>query len=179
MNLLPIAQPIAVFYVFTVLGNQLTYSTTFTTLSLFYLLQAPLTQVPGLIQSWGYLNTSADRILTVLNYGEVQDYIKRDSTANDDVIIRVEKANFGWVLEVSNDIDADVTNDIDGNDKTPISKSSNDGDYEMISKDPVIDSSIDLEENKVSIYISIYLYDTNTTIYLSIYLSIPLSIYLY
>ena len=101
INAINYVQPILIFYTFTRLGNELTYSKAFTTITLFYLLIGPIMAVPGLLNSFGYFSASAKRIANVLIAEEVEKYISNEKIDDNDTVISINNASFDW-LSVSN-----------------------------------------------------------------------------
>jgi hypothetical protein len=60
---LPTVQPILIFYTYSKLGNTLTYAKAFTTLTLFYLIQGPLGQIPNIFTSGSALALNTMHIM--------------------------------------------------------------------------------------------------------------------
>ena len=147
-------QPILIFYTFTQLGNELTYSKAFTTITLFYLLIGPIMAVPGLLNSFGYFSASAKRISNVLTAAEVEKYISNDKM-DDDTVICIKDANFDW-LSVSS-VPAVTTTPsesiISSDDATtpsePIISSGGDSDDATTPSEPIISSGGDSDDAAV------------------------------
>jgi ABC-type multidrug transport system fused ATPase/permease subunit len=97
---LPTVQPILIYYTYTRLGNELDYTTAFTTLTLFMTIQGPLSALPNLFTSIGYTRNACRRILNILNEEEIDDY--RDTVQlpdSPDEVVVLENASFAWVKE--------------------------------------------------------------------------------
>jgi len=97
MEAVPVIQPVIIFYAYSVLGNNLTYAKAFTSLSLFYILTGPISQLPGFFQHYFNAKVACERILKVLNSEDREDYVT--TIENETFAITVENASFGWVLK--------------------------------------------------------------------------------
>ena len=97
---LPTIQPVLIYYTYTRLGNELTYTTAFTALTLFMSIQGPLQQIPNIFTLSAYVINATKRILNVLNEEEIVEYRERSPCSDhpDDVIV-VESASFAWLKE--------------------------------------------------------------------------------
>lgn len=92
----PVLQPVIIFYAYSMLGNSLTYSKAFTSLSLFTLLTGPISALPGFFQQYFNATVACDRILKVLNSDDREVYV---TNAESKFAINLEEASFGWVLQ--------------------------------------------------------------------------------
>eukprot|EP00606_Chrysophyceae_sp_TOSAG23-5_P001610 GSChrysophyteH2.ASY1.ANO1.104.1 assembled CDS len=75
MNGMPVAMPVAVFYTFAKLGNDLTYATIFTSLQLFVTLVFPLQMLTGLATTLATAKTAIGRITDLLNQEMRKEYV--------------------------------------------------------------------------------------------------------
>ena len=102
MDSLPFALPITVFYTYVQWGNALTYSKQFTSLSLFFLILAPIQALSGIAQTVSYAKVSLDRVTRFLQEDEVITYINTDpknDLSKDSVhSVVFSNANLAWEL---------------------------------------------------------------------------------
>ena len=97
---LPTVQPVLIYYTYTRLGNDLTYTVAFTTLTLFLSIQGPLTQIPNMFTLMAYVTNATNRILNVLNEEEIEEYRQKSpSPDNPDDVIVLENASFAWLKD--------------------------------------------------------------------------------
>ena len=99
MNGLPVAMPIAVFYTFVKLGNDLTYATIFTSLQLFVTLVFPLQMLTGLATTLATAKTALGRIADLLNQEMRTEYINNNNDNMGDSAVKFENVSFAWELE--------------------------------------------------------------------------------
>ena len=97
---LPTVQPVLIYYTYTRLGNELTYTTAFTTLTLFLSIQGPLTQIPSIFTLVAYVVNATDRILNLLNAEEIEEYRQfTPCSDNPEDVIILENASFAWLKD--------------------------------------------------------------------------------
>ena len=98
MNGMPVAMPVAVFYTFAKLGNDLTYATIFTSLQLFVTLVFPLQMLTGLATTLATAKTAIGRITDLFNQEMRKEYVNNNTEMGDNAIM-FENASFAWELE--------------------------------------------------------------------------------
>jgi ABC-type multidrug transport system fused ATPase/permease subunit len=138
MESVPVIQPVIIFYAYSVLGNNLTYAKAFTSLSLFYMLTGPISQLPGFFQHYFNATVACERILKVLNSEDREDYVT--TIENETFAIVVENASFGWVLKGKVENVEDVSS-------TTVDKDGKEKGYEMVQLTEV-EPSVDDKTNR-------------------------------
>ena len=109
MDSLPLVCPILIFYCYSALGNSLTYTTAFTTLTLFGIITQGASLLPGVFTHVGYAQNAASRIQNLLNEEERDSYVIRNElnpTAEGKSLpaLTFINASFAWLLESQEDV---------------------------------------------------------------------------
>lgn len=99
MDSLPLVCPILVFYSYSGLGNTLTYSKAFTTLTLFTIITSGAALLPGVFTHVGYAKEASRRIQNLLNEEERDKFVVQDASAT--AAINLCNASFSWLLEAA------------------------------------------------------------------------------
>ena len=98
--LLPLVQPILIFYTYVKLGNQLTSATAFTTIAYFNMLQFPFAFLPMGFSQYSQSLVSTKRMLNFFVSEELDPYVTSNDEKNN-IAIKAENMCICWIKEDS------------------------------------------------------------------------------
>jgi ABC-type multidrug transport system fused ATPase/permease subunit len=96
--LLPLVQPILIFYTYVKLGNQLTSAIAFTTIAYFNMLQFPFAFLPMGLSQYSQSLVSTKRMLNFFVSEELDPYVT-NAERDDNIAIETQNLSICWIKE--------------------------------------------------------------------------------